>query len=100
MADARAQGTGKPDNRAVLKVLVIDPKPQSRSILKGSLRSLEIVQAVVERGTAANITDVLLETPVHLIILEHDMGAESAWDVIRAVKSHPSGQRCRFILMS
>jgi len=101
MAEARAQSsTRNPENRAVLKILVIDPKPQSRSILKGSLRSLDIVQAVVERGTAANITDVLLETPVHVIMLENDLGAESPFDVIKAVRSHPAGQRARFILMS
>jgi CheY-like chemotaxis protein len=101
MADAKGPPTSRnAESRAVLKILVIDPKPQSRSILKGSLRSLDIVQAVVERGTAANITDVLLETPVHLIMLELDLGTESAFDVIKAVRAHPSGQRSRFILMS
>lgn len=84
----------------MLKILVIDPKPQSRSILKGSLRSLDIVQSVIERGTAANITDVLLETPVHLIMLENDLGTESPFDVIKAVRAHPAGQRSRFILVS
>ena len=101
MPDPKHTPAARPtENRAVLKILVIDPKPQSRSILKGSLRSLDIVQAVIERGTAANITDVLIESPVHLIILEYDLGTESAFDVIKTVKAHPAGQRARFILMS
>ncbi len=101
MTDSKHIPAAKPsENRAVLRILVIDPKPQSRSILKGSLRSLDIVQAVLERGTAANITDVLIESPVHLIILEYDLGAEDAFDIIKTVKAHPAGQRTRFILMS
>jgi DNA-binding response OmpR family regulator len=101
MAEMRSpQSPGKPaEVKPILKVLVVDPKPQSRSILKGSLRSLEIVQTVLERGGAAGLTDLLVESPVHLILLESELGNDNAFDVIRTIKAHPAGQRTRFVLM-
>jgi DNA-binding response OmpR family regulator len=99
MADARSSAAKTTENRAVLKVMVVDPKPQSRSILKGSLRSLEIILSVAERGTAAALAESLAEQPVHIVMLESDLGAENVFDVVKSIKAHPAGQRTRLVLM-
>jgi len=99
MADARSSAAKPSENRAVLKVMVVDPKPQSRSILKGSLRSLDIIHSVAERGTAASLAESLAEQPVHIVMLESDLGSENVFDVVKSIKAHPAGQRTRLVMM-
>lgn len=86
--------------RGYLSVLVIDPRPQSRSVLKGSLRSLEIVESVVERSSAQDLVQILSETPVHVVMIEADLGAEDPFKIVSEVRRHPAGSKPRFILMA
>jgi CheY-like chemotaxis protein len=84
-----------------VNVLVIDPKPQSRSVLKGSLRGLSFIQAVLERSSSQDLLQILQESPVHLVMVELDLGAEDVFALVQAVRQSPAvTEKPRFILMS
>ena len=83
-----------------VNVLVIDPKPQSRSVLKGSLRGLSLIQSVLERSSAQDILQILQESPVHLVMIDHDLGTEDVFQVVQSVRQYPSIDKPRFILIA
>ena len=83
-----------------VNVLVIDPKPQSRSVLKGSLRGITLIQSVLERSSAQDILQILQETPVHLVMIEQDLGGEDVFHVVQTVRQYPAIDKPRFILIS
>ena len=88
------------DRGGFVNVLVIDPKPQSRSVLKGSLRGLNIIQSVLERSSPQDILQILQETPVHLVMIEQDLGGDDVFHVVQSVRQYPSIDKPRFILIS
>jgi CheY-like chemotaxis protein len=88
------------DLRGSVNVLIIDPRPQSRSVLKGSLRGLEIIQSVLERSSPQDLTQILEESPVHVVMLEHDLGTEEALQIVQAVRQSPAPEKPHFILIS
>ncbi|HUJ76310.1 MAG TPA: cyclic nucleotide-binding domain-containing protein [bacterium] len=89
------------ESKGILKILVVDPQPGTRSILKGSLRTLEMVQSVMDRGSTAGLEDVLAQNPVHLVILATELAEnENPLDVIRHLKARHVAERTRFILVA
>ncbi len=102
MTEARAAGTAERPGElrsGVLRVLVVDPRPQSRSILKGALRGLSIVNTVFERGSTVGLPEILAENPVHVVLIEQDLGEENPFDLIRSLAALPAAQRTRFMLV-
>ncbi|MFI5400479.1 MAG: cyclic nucleotide-binding domain-containing protein [SAR324 cluster bacterium] len=93
-------GAKPPSGQGDVKILVIDPKPQSRSVLKGSLRGLDLVGSVLERSSSQDLLQILRESPVHLVIVEQDLGAEDALQVVQTVLQQPMLDKPRFILIS
>jgi CheY-like chemotaxis protein len=97
---ASLPGARVPESKATLKILVVDPKPQSRSILKGSLRSLEMVHSVIERGSTVDLQQVLEEDQVNLVIVDQDLGDHGdPVEIIRSLQESPSPQKARYVLV-
>jgi CRP/FNR family transcriptional regulator, cyclic AMP receptor protein len=96
-----AMSTVLPTQRiATLKILIVDPRPQSRSMLKGSLLSLDIVEKVIEQGSTTNLQPILDKEHVELVILDLQLGTlPEVLDVIRALQNLPSAKKTRFILV-
>jgi CheY-like chemotaxis protein len=86
--------------KPVVRILLVDPRPQSRAILKSFLRNLSVVQAVYERSTTAELVQGLAETPVHLLILEQDLGKETGLSVIRGIQNSELARKPRFMLIA
>lgn len=86
--------------KGYVNVLVIDPKPQSRSVLKGSLRGLDIIQSVLERSSTLDLMQILAETQVHVVMIEQDLGEEDPFRVVSEVRRNPTIEKPCFILMS
>jgi DNA-binding NarL/FixJ family response regulator len=86
--------------KPIVRILLIDPKPHSRSILKGFLRNLSVVQSVYERASTADVIHSLTESPVHLVMIEHDLGQETGLAVIRSIQASALQRKPRFMLMA
>jgi CheY-like chemotaxis protein len=87
------------DTRGTVSVLIIDPKPQSRSVLKGSLRGLPIIQSVMERSSPQDLLQILQESPVQVVMLEHDLGTDEVLRIVQSVRQSPAADKPRFILI-
>lgn len=96
----QSPGAKPPVGQGDVKILVIDPKPQSRSVLKGSLRGLDLVDSVLERASPQDLLQILRESPVHLVIVEQDLGADDPLQTVQAVLQQPMLDKPRFILIS
>ena len=96
----RAPGASPTAGKGYVNVLVIDPKPQSRSVLKGSLRGLDIIQSVLERASTLDLVQILAETQVHVVMIEQDLGDEDPFRIVSEVRRNPSIEKPCFILMS
>jgi DNA-binding NarL/FixJ family response regulator len=82
-----------------LHILIVDPKPQSRSTLKGSLLSLDSVQSVTERGSAVDLQALLRDGSVHLVMVDQDLGDHAdPLEVIRSLKSSAPGNKTHYLL--
>ena len=86
--------------KPLVRILLLDPKPHSRSILKSFLRNLSLVQSVHERASATDILQSLGEFPVHLVMLDQDLGKETGISVIRAIRNSTLERKPRFMLMA
>jgi len=96
----QSPGAKPPIGQGDVKILVIDPKPQSRSVLKGSLRGLDLVDSVLERASPQDLLQILRESPVHLVFVEQDLGAEDPLQTVQTVLQQPMLDKPRFILIS
>lgn len=83
-----------------LNVLVVDPQPESRSLLKTALRSLENVDVVRETSTPVNVLEMLSEAPAHVILIEQALGEANVFELVKQFHGHPNGANSRFVLMS
>ena len=83
-----------------LKLLVVDPLPESRQLLKGALRNLKDIESVRETGSARHIFDIISDAPVDLILIDQNLGDENVFDVVKSLKSEPRTAGVKFILMS
>jgi CRP/FNR family cyclic AMP-dependent transcriptional regulator len=96
MQSPKARST---EQHGVVRVLVVDPSAQSRSVLKGSLRTLDLVEAVMERSTTSDLLQILAETPVHLVMMEQDLGTDDPIMIAQQVRAHPNIDKPAFVLM-
>ena len=95
---ARANSPPRPSR--ALKILIVDPLPESRQLLKGALRNLKDVESVRETGMARNIMDLVNDSPVNLILIDQNLGDENVFDVVKRLKSEPLAAGTKFLLMS
>ena len=85
---------------ATLKILVLDSKPQSRSILKGSLLSLDIVGMVMERGSTAALVELMEKEGFDLVLVERELGTQrGALDLIWSLRERPALQKTRYVIV-
>ena len=83
-----------------LKVLILDPQPEGRSLLKAALRGLSFVDSVMERGQHHALVEYLTEHPANLVILDEDLEDADPYDLVKVIKTNPATARTKFILMS
>jgi CRP/FNR family transcriptional regulator, cyclic AMP receptor protein len=84
-----------------LTILIVDPKPQRRSILKGSLLSLDVMHNVIERGSAHGLEELFSKEPIQLIMVDGDVEAPNdALTLIQSLQHLPVAQKARFVLVS
>lgn len=83
-----------------LRVLIIDPNPETRHRLKDSLRALDFVEQVNDRGSPHHLLDILAESPVHIIMIDEDPGAGNVYDLVKLVKNKAVASRTQFVLMA
>lgn len=82
------------------RILVIDPQPEGRALLKAALRSLESVESVREVSNARHLEQVYDQQRVDVMMIEHDLPEDDPFDVVRRVKEIPAAQQTKFVLMS
>lgn len=102
MATVPAWAEQKPQSeKSQIAVLVVDPLPEARSLLKGALRSVSSVGSVRDSGAPQNVLDILSEQPADVIFLEQSLGEhEDAFALVKVIRSHPVGANSKFVLMS
>lgn len=84
-----------------LSVLVVDPSPESRSLLKGALRSVDGVHTVRDSGTPQNVMEIIHEQPADVIFLEQQLGEDQdAFELVKQIKNQPAGANAKFVLTS
>lgn len=83
-----------------INVLVIDPEPNSRSRLKDILRGLEMVESVQDRPSSHLLLDILLETPIDVVMIDQNPGPEDVFEVAHNIKRNKQvGSQVEFLLM-
>ena len=87
------------EGQGTVRVLVVDPRPQRRSVLKGSLRSLDLVQAVLERSSPQDLQQILTESPVDLVMLDQDLDGEDPLAIVQTLRKQPGADQLRFVLV-
>jgi CheY-like chemotaxis protein len=96
----KAFGYKGQEESAYLNVLVVDPKPQSRSVLKTTLRAVKLVQSVLERASTQDLLQILQASKVHLVVIELDLGGEDVFTVVKAARQYDATQSPRFMLVA
>lgn len=81
-------------------IIVVDPQPDSRALLKGALRSIPLIRSVVETPNIANVVEILKENPAQIVMVDHFQGETDVFEAVRKIKSHPSGMKLNFVLVS
>ncbi|HEX7928490.1 MAG TPA: cyclic nucleotide-binding domain-containing protein, partial [bacterium] len=83
-----------------LRMVIVDPKPQSRSILKGALTSLEMVHTVIERGATADLQELLEKEPIQLVMLERYLAdGLDALGAIRTLSERLTVSSTRYVII-
>ena len=102
MATVPAWAEQKPQSeKPQIAVLVVDPLPEARSLLKGALRSVSGVGSVRDSGAPQNVPDILSEQPADVIFLEQNLGEdEDVFELVKQIRTHPAGANTKFVLMS
>ena len=84
----------------MLKLMIVDPMSESRSLLRGALRNLKQIEVVRETGTPKNIMELVADAPLDLIMIDQNLGDENVYDVVKHLKSQPATANVKFVLMS
>lgn len=100
MADGNPILAGGSKKSIGVDILVVDPQPESRSLLKSALRSVSRVHSIRETSNPQNAINMLGENPAHIVIVEHDLGDFNVFDLVKQIRSSPSGTNTNFVLMS
>ncbi|NIR97208.1 MAG: cyclic nucleotide-binding domain-containing protein, partial [Gammaproteobacteria bacterium] len=93
-----ARGT-RSGGDAKLKVMIIDPNPNSRDRLKDLVRDLEFVESVSDRGSPHSILDILASNPVHVLMMDRNPGGGDALEILKVIGSKSVGAGVGFVLI-
>ncbi len=94
---ARPEGKARP---RALRLLIVDPLPESRQLLKGALRNLKDIDSVRETGSPNHILEITADAPVDLMMIDQNLGDENVFDVVKRLKSEPRTASVKCVLMS
>ena len=86
-------------NRAI-RLLIVDPLPESRQLLKGALRNLKDIDSVRETGSSRNIFEITADAPVDLVMIDQNLSDDNVFDVVKRLKAEPRTAGVKCILMS
>ncbi|MCZ6531361.1 MAG: cyclic nucleotide-binding domain-containing protein [SAR324 cluster bacterium] len=102
MAEVPAWAEQKPQQReeARLKVMVVDPQSESRSLLKAALRGVSNVGSIRDTGGPQNVLSILAEQTADVIFIEQNLEDNDVFEFVKQVRSEPSGANTKFVLMS
>lgn len=82
-----------------VKVLVVDPNPSTRVLLKDSLRTLDLVEAVGEKSSFNGLADILRSSPMDVVLLDQGSGDPDVFSVISDLKKDASSADSKFIVL-
>ncbi|MDH5752121.1 MAG: cyclic nucleotide-binding domain-containing protein [Deltaproteobacteria bacterium] len=83
-----------------LALLLVDPQPESRALLKAAVRSVEMVQNVRETSNAKNILPILSDQKIDIILIEQNWDDVDVFEEVKRIKADSRYAGLRFILMS
>ena len=84
-----------------LRVLIVDPRPESRTLVKGAVRGLSYVQSVFETANVNNVVHLITRDPVDLVLIEKDLGHdEDVFELVSEIRAHPSTGKVSFVLIA
>ena len=83
-----------------LRVMIIDPNPDSRHRLKDALRGIDFIENITDRGSPHHLLDILAEKPAHVILIDEDPGAGNVYDLVKLVKGKAVAASTQFVLMA
>jgi DNA-binding NarL/FixJ family response regulator len=95
---ARPEGRIRPGR--ALRLLIVDPLPESRQLLKGALRNLKEIDSVRETGSARHIFEITADAPIDLLIIDQNLGDENVFDIVKQLKSEARTANVKVVLMS
>jgi len=85
---------------ATIKILLVDPSPENRSLLKGALRSLNFVNGVRERSNLVDFAEVLKEGPFNVIMIDKGLTDMDPFQAVRTIRQNALGAAAGFVLMA
>jgi len=83
-----------------LRLLIVDPLPESRQLLKGALRNMKDIDSVRETGSAKHIFEIISEAPIDLLMIDQNLGDENVFDIVKQLKSEARTANVKVVLMS
>ena len=84
---------------SVLKVMIADDQQTSRLLIRSALSDIGITNvAMAKDGDEA--LQMLMKTPVHLIVSDYHMPKMNGVELLRAVRSHGPTQKSAFFLLT
>lgn len=86
--------------KLALKVLIVDPNPETRSLMKSALRNMEEVSAVGETSTPHNVLEIVNSHPLDIVLIEQGLGEVDPFELVKTIKENPEKKKTNFILMS
>ena len=89
-----------PKTQQGLTLLLVDPQPESRALLKAAVRSVDTVQGVRETSNVKNITGILESQKIDIILIEQNMEGVDVFKAVKQIRLDPRYGQMRFVLMS
>lgn len=84
---------------SLLKVMIADDQQTSRMLIRAALSELGIVNiAMAKDGQEA--LELLIKSPVHLIISDYHMPKLNGVELLQAVRAHGPTQKSAFFLLT
>jgi len=92
--------SGQPRTKRGLRVLIIDPEPTSRIRLKDTLRGVEFLESIVEQSTAHQIQELAEVGPIHIILLDQELGSQEIGRIMDACRQDSLFSKTQFVLVA
>ena len=83
-----------------LTLLLVDPQPEGRALLKAAVRSIETVKTVRETSNVKNIQGILDSQKVDIVLIEQNMDDVDVFRAVKQLRLDPRYGQLRFVLMS